>query len=68
MLSQLQFSRLSLAGELTGTKPPKPAAGQSDMWGNAKPTSKPISQTGAWRLGEAEQHAQGYMVSNQSPD
>lgn len=28
------------------------------------PTGKPVSQTGALRLGEAEQHAQGHRVSN----
>lgn len=28
------------------------------------PTGKPVSQTGALRLTEAEQHAQGHMVSN----
>lgn len=28
------------------------------------PTGKPVSQTGAQRLTEAEQHAQGHMVSD----
>lgn len=28
------------------------------------PTGKPVSQMGALRLGEAEQHAQGHMVNN----